>query len=111
MSSQTSTPTTPVRLRLDGLPKLSLSPLGTETPRPKSPADPLQRRVSEMVVHPSSAGAPAKASPKSVRRKSKASNGSIKKIQVTITVNDAEELAIDARLQKKGDSGDWRTLH
>lgn len=105
MSSQTSTPTTPVRLRLDGLPKLSLSPLGTETPRPKSPADPLQRRVSEMVVHPSSASAPAKASPKSVRRKSKASNGSIKKIQVTITVNGAEELVIDARLQKKGDSG------
>ncbi|KAK3178773.1 hypothetical protein OEA41_000910 [Lepraria neglecta] len=111
MSSQTSTPTASVTLRLDGSPELSLSPPGTETPRPKSPADPRQRRVSEMVVHPSSASAQVNASPKSVRRESKVSNMSIKKIQVTITFDVAEELVIDARLQRKGDLGDWRTLH
>ena len=111
MSSQTSTPTASVSLRLDGSPELGLSPPGTETPRPKSPADPPQRRVSEMIVHPSSASAPVNASPKSVRRESKASNRSIKKIQVTIIFDGAKELVIDARLQRKGDSGDWRTLH
>ena len=111
MSSQTSTPTASVRLRLDGSPELGLSPPGTEAPRPKSPADPPQRRVSEMVVHPSLASAPVNASPKSVRRESKASNRSIKKIQVTIIFDGAEELVIDARLQRKNGSGDWRTLH
>ena len=64
-----------------------------------------------MIVHPSPASAPVNASPKSVRRESKASNRSIKKIQVTIIFDGAEELVIDARLQRKGDSGDWRTLH
>ncbi|KAL2048472.1 hypothetical protein N7G274_000384 [Stereocaulon virgatum] len=110
-TSQASSPSASVRLRHDDAPGLGLSPAENKIPRPKSPANPPQRRRSDMDVHPSSTGAPVNASPKTVRRASKASNRSIKKIRVTITFDGAEELVIDAKLQRRGGLEDWRTLH
>ena len=110
-ASQASSPSASVILRHDDSPELGLSPAENETPRLMSPANPPQRRQSDMVVHPSSAGIPVNASPKNVRRESKTSNRSIKKIQVTITFDGAEELVIDAKLQRRGGLEDWRTFH
>jgi hypothetical protein len=110
-TSQASSPSASVMLRHDDPPELGSSPAENEIPRPKSPANPPQQRQSDFIVHPSSASATANASPRTMRGESKASNRSIKKIQITITFDGAEELVIDAKLQRRGGLEDWRILH
>ena len=112
---QTFMPTASPRLHFNDSPKPVSSGSGTETPRPKTPIETPQRRGSETIEFPleqpvdaSAANTPEiSESPRTVRRESKASNKGIKKIQVTITFDGAaEDLSIEAKLQRKGDLGD-----
>ena len=119
MDSKASTPPPSTKLRLEkSLDIISLALSHGNTPRRGSPTASPHRSGSDVIELPLEYPAdPVQSSPQvdeatqTVGRGGRASEKKIKKIQVTITLDGAEELVIEAKLQRRAGWETWGMSH
>ena len=115
MDSRTSTPTTSMTLRLKNSPGLTSPVLSHDnTARRGSPTASSPRLDSDVTelslehpADPTHSGPQVDEATQTVGRGRRASEKKIKKIQVTITLDGAEELVVEAKLQRRAGWEGW----